>query len=110
MQINLVHLVILAFSCWRITGLLADEEGPFRIFERIRNKAGIKYNEKNEPYPTSEFARLLTCVWCLSMWVGIIIVAVYARNENVIWYLLPFALSAFAQLADKQLWRGYKKH
>lgn len=107
---TVIHLVVLAFSTWRITSFLVDEDGPFGVFEWIRHKAGIKYNQKNEPYPSNELAKQFNCLWCMSLWVGIITVLLYNNNENVIWYLLPFAISGFAQLADKQLWRGYKKH
>jgi hypothetical protein len=97
-------LIVLGLATWRISALLSREAGPFRIFEKIRILSGIKHDGDGSVFyiPPRFFAELLSCVWCVSIWVG------------TAWYLfwlltptfcvaiaIPFALSAVAILLDK---------
>lgn len=51
---------ILGVLCvWRITHLLAAEDGPGRIFVRVRRLAGSGF-----------WGELLDCFYCLSFWVA----------------------------------------
>ena len=106
---TIVHFVILALATWRITSLLVDEEGPWRVFSRMRVKCGVKYNEKNEQYATNELAKILMCVWCASIYVGAIVVLVYIFVPASVYVFAALALSSISMLADKQLWRGFRK-
>lgn len=54
---NLEQLVLLSFAAWRVSSLLVNEEGPFRIFEWFREK-------------THSLGGLLDCLWCTSVWVA----------------------------------------
>ena len=106
---SLLHFVILALATWRISSLLCDEDGPWRIFSWIRNRVGVKYNEQNELYATNEIAKVFTCLWCMSYIVGIIVVLVYVFVPASVYVFAALAFSSISMLADKQLWRGFKK-
>jgi hypothetical protein len=46
-------------AVWRVSYLLASESGPWRVFERIRRRAGNGF-----------WGELLSCLYCLSVWVA----------------------------------------
>ncbi|MBZ5653767.1 MAG: DUF1360 domain-containing protein [Acidobacteriia bacterium] len=49
------RLLLAALAVWRITHLVAKEEGPWRVFERWRRVAP---------------GQLFSCFYCLSVWVA----------------------------------------
>lgn len=54
-----MHLLI-TLAVWRLTHLLAKEDGPFDLVWRLRRKAG-----------TGFFGSLLDCFYCVSVWVAL---------------------------------------
>jgi hypothetical protein len=100
-----MELVILALANWRISSLLTneDEHGPYEILDKIRWLAGIAYDEKGYPYADNEFAKLFMCLWCMSIWIGIIQTILYVIIPvYTTWLFLPFALSAAAILIEEK--------
>jgi uncharacterized protein DUF1360 len=86
---TLLHILILSLATWRISSLLVNEDGPYQMLAELRSK-------------TIKYTKLLECVWCVSLWIGVIlIVAYYLFPLYAIWIMLPFALSAGAILADR---------
>lgn len=59
---NLEQLVFLSFATWRISSLLVNEEGPFKVFVWFREK-------------THSLGGLLDCLWCTSVWVAMPVAA-----------------------------------
>lgn len=99
-------LLILGFATWRISNLLVLEKGPFNVFVRIRELAGIIHDTQGEPYqyPDNFLAELLSCVWCTSVWVGTAwAIAWLLWPEVTVKVSVPFALSAIAIVIDKYL-------
>lgn len=89
--------IILALATYRISNLLVNENGPFEILEIFRHKIGVKYNDSNIPYGLNQFAELFTCIYCLSIWIGIIISLLYMTVPVYTTIIcLPFALSTVA--------------
>lgn len=89
----LVRLIVGALATWRLSLMLVEEAGPFDIFERVRRKAEVYYLGE-DGRPTTFFGKLLSCLWCTSVWMGtgVTIVAL-----SPVWYvLIPFAFSGFA--------------
>ena len=89
--------LILALSTWRISSLLTNqsERGPFAVLDRLHSWAGNN---------NSEVAQALSCLWCASIWVGLVVTtAYYFAPEIVRWILLPFALSAMAIAVDRMV-------
>lgn len=94
--------LILALATWRIAHLLAYEEGPACIFERLRVKAGVRYDAQSQPYPATHLAKGLTCLWCNSVWVGMLWALLWLALPGVVFWLgLPFALSTAAILVEE---------
>lgn len=51
--------ILLSVVCWRISYLLVEEDGPYRIFWKLR------YKLKDNPVSP------LGCFYCTSLWVAI---------------------------------------
>ncbi len=98
---NALHLIILALAIWRLSSLLTAEEGPYGIFSKFRDRAGVFYiGNRVDAY--GELAKLFSCTWCLSVWIGAIAsVAYYYLREPIVWLSLPLALSAAAIVVGK---------
>lgn len=95
---TLLEFVVLALATWRISSLLVDESGPFRIFIRIREKVGITHDMDDNVaiIPDGFMPELLSCIWCTSLWVGLIWTLMYLLCNYLLYLALPFALSAVA--------------
>jgi hypothetical protein len=87
MPIAWVPIAIL--GVWRITHLLAAEDGPADVVVRLRRAAGDGF-----------WGRLLDCFYCLSLWVAVPFALVVGQRwlERV---LLWLALSAGAILLER---------
>ena len=106
---DITTFTILSLAAWRVSNMFVAEKGPFNLFWKIREWAGVQHNNDGEPfaYPETFLAQLLSCTWCTSVWVG----AAWA----IAWLLWPvvtlkiaviFALSAGAILIDNHLKEG----
>lgn len=87
--LNMTSLLIGVLAVWRITHLLAAEDGPGDIFVRLRRLAGGGF-----------FGSLLDCFYCLSLWVAI----PFAWVLGSVWVergLLWFGLSGGAILLER---------
>lgn len=96
------YLIVLILATWRISSLFVNEDGPFGLFSFIRYGVGVKYDEHSQPYSNNVIGSLLSCVWCFSFWVGLVLTLGYSQYPNpTILVCLPFALSAGAILVNK---------
>ena len=57
---NFYGLILGILSVWRITHLLAAEDGPGDVLVRLRRSAGDGF-----------WGQLLDCFYCLSLWVAV---------------------------------------
>ncbi len=97
MEADILEFLIIALGIWRLSSLLADEDGPFAIFERLRHIIGVRYDERSRRYGTNELAKMVMCLWCNSIWLGIVATALYYWQPSLTLLIcFPFAISAFA--------------
>ena len=107
----MLHIVVLAFACWRLSRLLADpsEAGPADILVKLRFWLGWRWDEYNHLYfassgITRQLAMGMSCMKCNSVWIGIgLAVAYYFFNIIAIYLMLPLALSGFVVLTEEAL-------
>ena len=87
---NFLEIIWFGLATWRISSLRVHEAGPWNIFRRLRERAGIVHDEQGEPLviPDGFFAGVLSCVWCSSIWV--------AAGLMLAWLLLPMFIGLFA--------------
>lgn len=83
--------ILAALAAFRITVLIVRDNGPWDVFARLRKVA--------------RFSKLLSCVYCVSVWVGFLIeVSLYyagVKNHPVVAVCIVFALSAVAIILDR---------
>jgi hypothetical protein len=77
-RVGLVEVFFFGATIWRVSSLLVHEEGPLQIFERLRSWMGVKYNARSERYATNPVAEAFLCVWCISVWVAVILAIAWA--------------------------------
>jgi len=96
-----VMFILIALAVWRISSLVAHEDGPYEVFEKFRHLVGVEYDEESKPYGRNQFAKGLTCIWCNSIWFGVIVTIAYARfPEATVLFCIPFALSTVAIIVE----------
>jgi hypothetical protein len=98
-----MDFLILAFATFRISSLIADEAGPFGLFDRARCLVGVERDpQSGKSYGTNDFAVGVVCIWCNSVWVAIPLVILYMFFKQ--WTLLlclPLAISTAALLISE---------
>ncbi len=98
----MIEFVVVALAVWRLSSMLVNEAGPWDIFVRLRAFIGVKYDEYSQPYGTKFFAKLFSCVWCLSTWIGAFAAVAFIVFPKATFYLsLPFAFSACAVIVEE---------
>lgn len=83
----------LSLAAWRLASLVANEEGPWMMFKRLRQRAEQWCNKYRF---CREFGvyELFSCEWCNSVWIGAGLTILYLWIGDAILYLaLPLALS-----------------
>lgn len=82
-----------SLAAWRLASLLANEDGPWQMFRRLRERAEYWCNKYRF---CREFGihELITCEWCNSVWIGAGLTLLYLWIGDAILYLaMPLALS-----------------
>jgi hypothetical protein len=96
-----LQFFIMGLATWRIASLISNEQGPFYIFERIRERAGECYLPDGTRIATAMLGKLLQCLDCVSVHIGIFWFVVYFFVPNLWIMSIPFALSAMAIIWEK---------
>lgn len=102
----MTDLVILLLASWRLTNVFVDDDegGPWQSLHWLRAKVGVRYDEKHRAYGTNIVARAMTCFWCWSIWIGVLVGVLYLIWPGLAVALaLPFALSAGALMVKKYM-------
>ena len=84
-----VRFVLAALATWRVTHLLANEDGPGGIVFRLRRRLGASWA-----------GGLMDCFNCLSFWVAIP-AAFFVTTRPVVWPVAWLALSGAACLLER---------
>jgi hypothetical protein len=101
---SLTSLLVYGLATWRVASLFVREDGPFFIFRRIRELAGMTHDENGQvvQIPDRFFAQLLSCVWCTSFWVALFWVTIWLTVPEISFVLaFLFALSTVSIMVDK---------
>lgn len=93
---------ILVVAAWRLSCLIIYEDGPFDMLAKLRDLAGVHYDEYGTIVGEGFFGSLLTCIYCLSVWVAVLIVILYSVAPIPTLYVASvFAISGGVVLLDK---------
>lgn len=83
------ELLLVMLATWRITHLLANEDGPGEIVLRLRVRLGASW-----------LGRLMDCFYCLSLWVALPAAACVATGLGG-WIVAWLGLSGAACLLER---------
>jgi hypothetical protein len=83
------RFVLVALAVWRVTHLLAEEDGPGDVVVRLRKRLG-----------DSIAGRAMDCFFCLSLWIAAPF-AVLLAGDVLTWGLAWLALSGAACLLQR---------
>ena len=86
----------LSLAAWRLASLIANEDGPWFIFKRFRQRAEQWCNQYRFCRELGLYD-LITCEWCNSIWIGVGLTILFLWiGESILYLTLPFALSTVA--------------
>ena len=92
---NPFDLLLCGLATWRISNIIIHE----RIARPVRRIIGIS---DTEPYVETLLTELFECVWCLSVWVSLVLISLLLLVPSIgIVIVYIFSLSTIAVLLDK---------
>ena len=59
----MIDIVIVGLAAWRVSSLIVHEDGPWDVYERLRERLGANRDDDR-----GTMQRALSCVWCVSVW------------------------------------------
>ena len=83
------RLTLAILATWRVSHLIAAEDGPFDVIVRLRRRAGDGF-----------FGKLMDCPYCLSLWIAAPLALLLAGNA-VAWCVAWLAISGGSSLLEK---------
>jgi hypothetical protein len=85
--------ILSMLAVWRVTHLLACEDGPFDLVFKLRKFCGESF-----------FGRLLDCFYCLSLWMAAPLVLLLSADwitRGVTWLALSGGASLLFKATDR---------
>ncbi|MFC7321237.1 DUF1360 domain-containing protein [Halobacillus campisalis] len=95
-MISWMELFLMAFACFRLTRLIVQDVifEPFRVkFFHVVNKEGEEWLE-----PKGVFGELLSCQWCVGMWMSLFVSFLYFYVPYSYFFILVMALAGIQSL------------
>jgi hypothetical protein len=90
---NALECILAILAVWRLTHLIAAENGPFKLIAWLRQKTGDGF-----------WGSLLDCFYCLSLWIAIpfaLAIGVSRWQKFLLWPSLSGAAILLNRLADR---------
>jgi hypothetical protein len=84
-----LQFVLTVLATWRLTHLLASEDGPGDVIASLRRMLGEGF-----------FGSLMDCFYCVSLWIAALVACLLMRKWSE-WPLLWLALSGGACLLER---------
>ena len=86
----------LGLAAWRLASLVANEDGPWMMFKRLRQRAEQWCNKYRFCRELGLYD-LFSCEWCNSVWIGAGLTLLHLLiGESILYIVLPLALSTVA--------------
>ena len=85
-----LDILIIGIAAWRISVFVTSGAGPWDTMLRFRELFGVEHDLDGniQSSPVGGFGKLITCIWCFSLWAVAVLGAV--------WYLHPSTVMLFA--------------
>lgn len=99
-----LYVLLIGLAVWRVSRMLVHEEGPMDMFGRLRDFAGISYDENSNIIAENVLAKVLTCVDCTSVWVSFAFALLYFIDTRILFVaMFPLSVSAVATIINQRL-------
>jgi hypothetical protein len=86
----------LSLAAWRLASLVANEDGPWMMFKRLRARAE-QWCKRYKFCSELGLYELVSCEWCNSIWIGAGLTLLYLwLGESILYIAIPLALSTVA--------------
>jgi hypothetical protein len=93
---SLTIFFYLGLAAWRLASLVANEDGPWLMFKRLRQHAEQWCNRYKFCRELGLY-ELVSCEWCNSIWIGVGLTLLYLWiGETILYLSLPLAFSTVA--------------
>lgn len=102
-MIHYFDFIVLGLATYRLTLMITKESGPAWVFKHLRNLVSRKAPRQ------SHLDEGIKCPFCVSMWIAIILVAIYWPFGDRTWFMVPviiLALSAVAVICNQGFTQG----
>lgn len=100
---QLSSVATLALATFRLAMMIAEEEGPFSIFVKLRARVGaFDYNEYGQP--KSVWGRGISCPLCVGMYAALFFYVLYHIPFG--WYIVVLFAIAGLQVLIHALYKG----
>lgn len=73
MPIDPLRLAVAALAAYRLSRLLAFEEGPGGVFDVLRGAMGGKVIDEETGQPATSLGRIAVCPYCWGVWVALVL-------------------------------------
>jgi hypothetical protein len=83
------RLTLSVLATWRVSHLIAHEDGPFDVIVRLRRRAGDGF-----------VGKLMDCPYCLSLWIAAPLALLLAGTPGA-WCVAWLAISGGSSLLEK---------
>ena len=93
-----IHFVLAILAAWRITHLLANEDGPADLIVKLRATLGDSFTGK-----------LMDCFNCLSLWIAAP-AALFVTHAPLLWLFVWLAISGAACLLESAVQQRSEAH
>jgi len=90
---NAFECILAVFAVWRLTHLIAAENGPFNLIAWLRQRSGNGF-----------WGSLLDCFYCLSLWIAIpfaLVMGISRWQKFLLWLSLSGTAILINRLADR---------
>lgn len=86
----IIELVLVGIAAWRLALLLTEEDGPFAIFDRIREPFMPPLGEEIE---RGSLGKLFSCVYCMSFWTALLCYGLYQVEPQLVLFLAMWGVA-----------------
>lgn len=73
---DVLLIVIAALASYRLSMLIALEDGPFDVLFTIRQKLGAYRRHQDGSVNPTHIGKLLSCPYCIGIWVALVLALV----------------------------------
>ena len=108
-----LYFIIATLATFRLSLFIVDDPGPLDLLDWLRERLGIEwvydYNSQGDPILGSgewvaenALGETLSCFWCVSLWVGLVVAWCSRLAVTVPWFWSGLAYSGLAILLRKR--------